>query len=135
MFDCRTVWSVPCSLDLLALLYVMFSCVYVTFTDVLGTLFLISAFFLALFLSSYTIILIGKHRADCFALTIYLMSCDSGCSVALPQSKLGWSAIFDCGVSLYPFAFAVYPYENGILYIPCTNSGKEKNYSCMLIDK
>ena len=35
--------------------------------------------------SSFAIILMGKKkRASCFTLTVFLMSCDSQCSVALP---------------------------------------------------
>ena len=119
VFDRCTFWSVPCSLvvcwerpDLFALLYAMFYCAYVTFTyGVLGQIwyFIPDLCPFSCFVSIYTIILIGKQRADCFALTVYLMSYDSRCSVALPLSTLGWSAIFHCGISLsYPFAFLLF---------------------------
>ena len=39
----------------------------------------------------------GEERAGCFALTVFLMSCYSQCSVALPHSAVGWSAMCDCG--------------------------------------
>ena len=35
----------------------------------------------------------GEERAGCFALTVFLMSGDSQCSVALPHGALGWSAV------------------------------------------
>ena len=41
----------------------------------------------------------GEERAGCFTLTIFLMSCDSRCSVALPDGAVGWSAVCDCGIS------------------------------------
>ena len=45
-------------------------------------------------------------RAACFALIVFLVSCDSQCSVALPHSVVGWSAVCDCGISsAYSFAF------------------------------
>ena len=96
MFDCPTFWSVPYSLvvilerpDILSPLY-MFSCVHVTFTY--GVLDRVWYFipdlclFLALCLSSYTIILIAKKakKADYFALTFFLMSCGSQCPFANP---------------------------------------------------
>ena len=92
----RSVWSVPYSLvvilerpGILALLYVMFSCVYVTFTyGVLGQVWYFIpdlCFIPTLCRSSYTIIWIRKMRADCFALSVFLMSCDSRCSFAHPE--------------------------------------------------
>ena len=41
----------------------------------------------------------GEKRAGCFALTIFLMSYDSQCSVALTRGAVGWSAMCDCGIS------------------------------------
>ena len=38
----------------------------------------------------------GEERAGWFALTVFLMSCDSQCSVALPHGALGWSVVYDC---------------------------------------
>ena len=40
-----------------------------------------------------------EDRADCFALIVFLMSCDCWCSVALPHGVVGWSAVRDCGIS------------------------------------
>ena len=40
-----------------------------------------------------------EEKAGCFALTAFLMSCDSRCSVALSHGAMGWSAICDCGIS------------------------------------
>ena len=40
-----------------------------------------------------------EESAGCFALTVFLMSCDSQCSVALPHGAVGWSAVCDCGIS------------------------------------
>ena len=44
--------------------------------------------------SSFAIILMGKRK-----LVALLMSCDSQCSLALPSKAVGWSAVFDCGIS------------------------------------
>ena len=41
----------------------------------------------------------GEESADCFTLTVFLMSCDSQCSVALPHGAVGWSEVCDCGIS------------------------------------
>ena len=46
--------------------------------------------------SSFAIISMGK-RDGCFALFVFLMSCD--CSVALPQDVVGLSAVCDYGIS------------------------------------
>ena len=40
-----------------------------------------------------------ESRAGCFALIVFLMSCDCKCSVALPHGAVGWSAVCDCGIS------------------------------------
>ena len=50
-------------------------------------------------LSSFAIILMGKKRAGCFALIVFLMSCDCKCSVSLPHNVVDWSAVCDCGIS------------------------------------
>ena len=39
-----------------------------------------------------------RRRAGCFTLTVFLMSCDSQCSVVLPHGALGWTAVCDCGI-------------------------------------
>ena len=39
------------------------------------------------------------ERAGGFALTVFLMSYDSLCSVAPPHGTMGLSAVFDCGIS------------------------------------
>ena len=51
--------------------------------------------------SCFAIMLMGKReiRAGCFTLTVFLMSCDSQCSVALSHGSMGWSAMCDCGIS------------------------------------
>ena len=41
----------------------------------------------------------GEEKAVCFALSVFLMSCNSHCFVVLPRGTLGWSAVCDCGVS------------------------------------
>ena len=43
-------------------------------------------------------ILVDRMRVI-FAFIVFLMSCYFKCSVALPQSALGWSAVCDCGIS------------------------------------
>ena len=35
----------------------------------------------------------GEESAGCFALTVFLMSCDIQCSVALPHGAVGRSAV------------------------------------------
>ena len=40
-----------------------------------------------------------EERAGCFALTVFLISCGSQFSAALPRSAVGWSAVCDCGFS------------------------------------
>ena len=37
-----------------------------------------------------------EDRADCFPLTVFLMSYDSQCSVAIPHDAVGWSVLCDC---------------------------------------
>ena len=39
----------------------------------------------------------GEERAGCFALCVFLVSCD--CCVALPHDARGLSAVCDCGIS------------------------------------
>ena len=41
----------------------------------------------------------GEDRAGCFTLIVFLMFCDSQCSVAIPNGTMGWSAVCDCGTS------------------------------------
>ena len=41
----------------------------------------------------------GEEEAGCFTLTVFLVSCNSQCFVALPHGALGWSAVCDCGIS------------------------------------
>ena len=40
-----------------------------------------------------------EERAGCFAILVLQMSCYCKCSVALPHSAVGWSAVCDCGIS------------------------------------
>ena len=35
--------------------------------------------------------------AGCF--TLFLMSCDGWCTVVPPHKAVGWSAVYDCGIS------------------------------------
>ena len=46
---------------------------------------------------SFAIVSIGKERAGCFALFVFLVARD--CCVALPQDATGLSAVCDCGYS------------------------------------
>ena len=39
-----------------------------------------------------------EERAGCFILFVFLMSCFSYCSVALPHSAVGWSVLCDCDI-------------------------------------
>ena len=47
--------------------------------------------------SSFCNHLDGEERASCFALFVFLVSCDY--CVALPRSAMGLSAVCDCGIS------------------------------------
>ena len=35
----------------------------------------------------------------CCALIVFHGSCYCGCSVALPRTAVGWSVVYDCGIS------------------------------------
>ena len=41
----------------------------------------------------------GEGRTGCLILTVFLMSHDSQCSVALPHGGVGWSGVCDFGTS------------------------------------
>ena len=41
----------------------------------------------------------GEERAGCFALYVFLVSCDWCCSMAPSYDPVGWSAVCDCGIS------------------------------------
>ena len=56
-------------------------------------------FFSILCLSSVAIILIGIRESWLLALTVFLMSCDSQCSLAFPRSAVGWFVVCGCGIS------------------------------------
>ena len=49
--------------------------------------------------SSFVTILMGKERAACVTLIVFLVSCDCKCSVSLLHGAVGWSAVCDCGNS------------------------------------
>ena len=40
-----------------------------------------------------------EERAGCFAIFVFLMSCDCKSFVALPHGAAGWSVVSDCGIS------------------------------------
>ena len=40
-----------------------------------------------------------EDRDGCFALIVFLLSCGSQCSVALPRGALGWFVVCDCAIS------------------------------------
>ena len=42
-----------------------------------------------------------EERAGCFAFIVFWMSCYCKCPVALPHGAVGWSAVYDCGISDY----------------------------------
>ena len=50
-------------------------------------------------LSSFALILMGRDRVGCFAMIVFIMSCDCYCSAALPRGTLGWFAVFDFGIT------------------------------------
>ena len=43
----------------------------------------------------------GEERIDYFTLTVFLMSCDSQCFVALPHGAVDWSVV--CDYTRLPF--------------------------------
>ena len=49
--------------------------------------------------SSFEIILLEKERASCFAISVFLMACDSQCSVDLSRCTISWSVVCYCGDS------------------------------------
>ena len=49
--------------------------------------------------SSFATNLNGEKRAGFFTFTVFLMSCDSQLSIALPHGAVGWSVVCDCGIS------------------------------------
>ena len=55
--------------------------------------------FSTLCLSSFANMQDWEERVRCFALAIFLMSCDSQSSVALPCDATTWSAVCDGGTS------------------------------------
>ena len=50
----------------------------------------VSRYFVSLYFCNH---LDGEDRAGCFILTVFLMSCDTACSVALPHGAVGRSAV------------------------------------------
>ena len=40
-----------------------------------------------------------EERAVFFSFIVFWMFCYCKCSVALPHSAMGWSAVCDCGIS------------------------------------
>ena len=40
-----------------------------------------------------------REKAGCFAVVVLEMYCYCKCSVAFPHDAVGWSAVFDCGIS------------------------------------
>ena len=48
-------------------------------------------------LSSFEIILVGSTSGLLYS--IFLTSYDCLCFMSLPRSVMGWSAVYDCGVS------------------------------------
>ena len=40
-----------------------------------------------------------EEKAGCFAIIVLQIYCFYECSVALPHSTVGWSAVCDCGIS------------------------------------
>ena len=53
--------------------------------------------FSTFYLSNFEIILMGKK--ELCTLTVFLLLCDSHCSVALPRDVVGWSAVWDYCIS------------------------------------
>ena len=54
-------------------------------------------------LSNFEVISLGgggkREVACCYALVVFLLSCDCWCSVSLPYGAVSWSAVCDCGIS------------------------------------
>ena len=49
--------------------------------------------------SSFTIILMIEEKADCFTLSVLIVSCDRYGSVALSRVAVGWSSVCDCDIT------------------------------------
>ena len=49
--------------------------------------------------SSSAIILLEKVKASCFALSVFLVACDSQCSVDLSRCAIAWSVVCHCVIS------------------------------------
>ena len=49
----------------------------------------------------FAIILMGKRELtlSCVASNVFLIYCDTHCSVALAHGVVGWYAVCDCGIS------------------------------------
>ena len=54
--------------------------------------------------SRFAIIVMGEDREswllylNCLKLSVFLMSCDCSCSLALPRGAVGLSTVCDCGI-------------------------------------
>ena len=51
------------------------------------------------FVSILVLHLEEKEKAGCFAIFVSQMYYNCKCSVALPHSAVGWSAVCDCSIS------------------------------------
>ena len=77
----------------------------------------------------------GEDRASFFALTVFLMSCDSQCSVAFPRDANGGTAVCDCGISS-SYSLVVQSWTNKYsikIYLPFTHSWPHSQFSMVTI--
>ena len=66
----------------------------------------LSLFCYAYFVSNH---LKEEEKAGCFAIIVLQMYCYYKCSLALPCGAVGWSAVYDCGISrLYSLTFCLH---------------------------
>ena len=60
-----------------------------------------------------------EEKAGCFAVIVLQMYCYYKCSVALPHGAMGWSAVYECGISLsYSLTFWL---KVCIIILQCNN--------------
>ena len=48
---------------------------------------------------SFLVLQSSRWERSCFTLIVFLMPCGCLCSVTLPYGAVGWSAMYDCGIS------------------------------------
>ena len=52
-----------------------------------------------------------EERAVCFTFVVFRMSCHCNRSLTLPHGVIGWSIVYDCGIS-WPYSLTFYRIAN-----------------------